>query len=167
MARKSLGVISNATYAGCWVAMYCLLHSSVQLYLSTSVEKGGQLWAPQAIQLREPGPARFTRPQSRRSHSCTRAGVPTTSLCRGLMSAAPQFRLLVPYRPEIQTPRAIQKKGIRTISKLGTDAKNHPTHITRGRFPSQLCTALELQRIAGAVRPYRIFAESEVPDDRN
>ena len=56
--------------------------------------------------------------------------------------------------PEVQTPRAIQKKGIRTISKLA-DAKNHPTHITRGRFPSQLCTALELQRIAGAVRRNR------------
>ena len=48
-----------------------VLPATVQLYLSTSVEKGGPLWAPQAIQLREPGPARFTRPQSQRSYGCT------------------------------------------------------------------------------------------------
>jgi len=126
----------------------------VQLYLSTSVEKGGPLWGAASHPTEGTRPAHFTRPQCSQAMVAPRGRADDVSLPRPNVSdAAIPPPCAIP--PEVQTPRAIQKKGIRTISKLGTDAKNHPTHITRGRFPSQLCTALELQRIAGAVRRNR------------
>jgi hypothetical protein len=59
-------------------------------------KKAAHFGAPQAIQLREPDPL-TSRVLNAAKLWLHRAGVPTMSLCRGLMSATPRFRLLVPY----------------------------------------------------------------------
>ena len=164
--------MSNTTYAGCWVAMYCLLHSLVEEQPPANGNVAGRPATGPAAPFDQRGKRRPTLGRCKPSNCGNPDPLASPVLNRGEAIVAPRGRAddvslprpdvsgaAIPppcaIPPEIQTPRAIQKKGIRTISKLGTDAKNHPTHITRGRFPSQLCTALELQRIAGAVRRNR------------
>jgi hypothetical protein len=118
------------------------------------VEKGGQLLGAASHPTEGTRPARFRRPQSRRSHCCT------ARACRRRLLAAPRCQRRRDSASLCHTPGGSNatcntEEGNKNDKQAGTDAKNHPTHITRGRFPSQLCTALELQRIAGAVRRNR------------